>query len=210
MLKPSKLFAILRHEIDFKKTGLDVDYAIVVYDSEKTIRLFFQGSQSAIDWIINFCFPVKPYKKAKYRLLYHYGWSKAYRSAKDKIMAELVQVSNSLPDYDVEIVGHSLGGALACYAAEDFNFRTTKKPTLITFGAPKPAFGSKTKERLLESCAKVYQFIHRNDFVPCLPPFYKHLDTLKLGKFKFKNIFKFAFYHTHYDDETYYDGVAIL
>lgn len=207
MLKPSKLFAILRHEIDYKKTGIDVDYQIVVYDSEKTIRLFFQGSQSTIDWIINFCFPVKPYKNAKYKLRYHYGWSKAYNSAKDKIMAELIQVSNSLPEYDVEIVGHSLGGALASYAAEDFNFRTLKKPTLITFGAPKPAFGKKTKNRILESCEKVYQYSHRNDFVPCLPPFYKHIDVIKLGKFKLKELFKFVSYHTSYDNEEFYAGL---
>lgn len=71
------------------------------------------------------------------------GWADAYKSANDLIMEKLISVLK--PDYNVEICGWSYGGAVALLAAEDFYFRTKIKPDVITFGAPKPLFGNKTK-----------------------------------------------------------------
>ena len=205
MKKHNELFHILEHDITFKKVGLDVDYAIVRYDDEKIIRLFFQGSRSKTDWLINFNFPVKAYKKQKNKLKYHSGWIKAYKSANDTIMSELIKESDIYQGYSIEIIGHSLGGALAVYAAEDFNFRTGKKPMLITFGAPKAVFGKKTKQRLIDSCSEIHQYVHKNDIVPKIPPFYKHLATTECGKFSLIKLTKFVWYHTHYDDTSYYE-----
>lgn len=204
MKEPKELFHILEHDIDFKKIGLDVDYNIICYDNEKTIRLFFQGSRSKLDWKLNFTFPVKAYKNQKHKLRYHSGWIKAYKSANDTIMTDLIKEFSDHPDYSIEIIGHSLGGALAIYATEDFNFRTDKKVTLITFGAPKAVFGKKTKKRLLDCCNEIYQYTHKNDLVPVIPPFYKHLKVAKCGKFSFFQLFKFVWYHTNYDKDSYY------
>lgn len=205
MKKHNELFHMLEHEVEFKKIGLDVDYAIKRYDDEKILRLFFQGSRSKTDWLLNFNFPVKAYKKQQNKLKYHAGWIKAYKSANDEIMSEFVKEADTYQGYRIEIIGHSLGGALAVYAAEDFNFRTGKKPVLITFGAPKAVFGKKTQKRLLDSCSEIHQYAHKDDLVPMIPPCYKHLNKISCGKkFSLIEFFKFVWYHTHYDEESYY------
>lgn len=87
----------------------------------------FQESRGVDDWITNFSFPVKPYKNQENKLLFHGGYVEAWKSANDRIMADLIGMSNCNPDYAVEISGWSLGGALAVIAAEDFYFRTKKE-----------------------------------------------------------------------------------
>lgn len=204
-MKPYDLFNLIK-KTKYSTVGDDVDYYIQVCEEEKIIRLLFEETTNKRDWINNFNFPIKPYKKQQNTLWVARGWAKAYKSAKDVIMAELIAEYKKHTNYKIEIAGWSYGGAMAILAAEDFYFRTNKKVELITFGAPKPLFGKKTKKYVLSCCKEIKQYTHKSDIVPLCPPLfgYKDLSKIKIGKFNFFNLFKPTKYHTCYGEVALY------
>ena len=192
----------------YNDTGDSVNWIVIVDDSEKKVRLLFEESNGKRDWLNNLAFPVKPYKKQQNTLWVAHGWCNAYKSCNDEIQNSFVSTLNKYKDYTPVITGWSYGGAMAVLAAEDFYFRTKIKPVLITFGAPKPIFGKKSKEHIKNCCSIMKQYANVNDLVCCLPPFpgYKHINKVKVGNRKWNLIewFKPKKYHTIYDDESIY------
>ena len=206
-MTPYNLFEQIR-TATYKTSGDCVDWAIDVCDSEKTIFLLFEPSKQKRDWINNFNFPVKIYKKQQSCLMVARGWGRAYKSCNDEIMEALIKMVKEKPDYQVLISGWSYGGAMSLIAAEEFYFRTRIKPSVITFGAPKPLWGRKTKNYCLSCVRDVKQYAHINDIIPYLPPAlfgYKHLVKNKIGKdFSILKLFKPQIFHCSYGDKTLY------
>jgi hypothetical protein len=204
-MRPEELFNLIK-KTKFEKVGDDVDFAVLAFPEEKTVRLIFEESASNRDWQNNFNFPIKPYKNQQNTLWFARGWARAYKSANDLIMEKLIEAQTNNPDYKVEICGWSYGGAISLLAAEDFYFRTKTKADVITFGAPKPLFGRKTKNYVLSCCENVQQFAHRCDVVTlCVPfPGYKMLNKIKVGKWNLFNFFKPNIYHCCYGDKDLY------
>lgn len=99
-------------EVNTPKTGFYC-FLLEPKDPKKTPILAFRGSDDFVDWIKNLDFESP-------------GYSQFYEN-KDKIANELGNVSK------VDVVGHSLGGALAQYAALEF---TGKIKKVMTFQAP--------------------------------------------------------------------------
>lgn len=170
-------------------SGLDVQWTVKLAGGVP--YLAFQGSCSWLDWLHDFCFLVKPYKNQEHKMLVHAGFARCWKSCNDEVMAKFIGLCSISKERPV-ITGHSMGGALSVLAAEDFAYRTGIKPIVPTFGAPKVAWGKKTKE-YLESRADFLMFAQRNDPVPRCPPLpgYKRLNTIEIGE-KF-NFFKMAF-----------------
>ena len=204
-MKPSELFKLIR-DTEFITIGDAVDFVVKVFDDEKIIRLLFEESTSFRDWKNNFNFPIKPYKNQKNILWFVRGWAKAYKSANDEIMENLINSYKVYPDYKIEICGWSYGGAISLLAAEEFYYRTKIKPDVITFGAPKALFGKKTKNYVMSCCNKVIQYAHQSDIVPYYMffPGYTNVNKTKLGKFNFFNLFKPKIYHRCYGNEDLY------
>ena len=209
-MKPAQLFSLIKntkHE-EYNESGDSVNWLIKIDHDEKVIRLMFEESNGKRDWLNNLNFPVKPYKKQENVLWVARGWRKAYKSCNDKIQQALIATISDYKNYGVEIIGWSYGGAMAILAAEDFHFRTKLKPTLYTFGAPKPIFGKKSKQYVESCCGEIKQYANVNDCVVIMPPFpgYKHINKIKVGNRKFNLIewFKPKIYHPIYDDESIY------
>lgn len=202
-MKPAELFKLIK-KTKYEKVGDELDYLVQVFDDEKTIRLLFEESTSKRDWQNNLNIPIKPYKNQENTLWVAKGWANAYKSANDLIMQKLISTHKQKPDYNIEICGWSYGGAVALLAAEDFYFRTKIKPDVITFGAPKPLFGNKTKEYVKSCCKNVKQYAHKSDVVSYLPIGYKQLNRVEVGKFKLINLFKPETYHCCYGDSSLY------
>eukprot|EP01101_Sappina_pedata_P001080 TRINITY_DN11191_c0_g1_i1.p2 TRINITY_DN11191_c0_g1~~TRINITY_DN11191_c0_g1_i1.p2 ORF type:complete len:320 (-),score=119.69 TRINITY_DN11191_c0_g1_i1:92-1006(-) len=83
------------------------------------------------------------------------------------------QIISQFPDFQILVVGHSLGGAAANVAALDllYNYNATQTVNLITYGEPRVA--DDTGVTLFEqagSRVSVFRFIHHRDIVPHLPP----------------------------------------
>lgn len=201
----------------WKTTGLDVDYRVVSSHTEEIIYLYFKESDSKLDWVINLYFPKKVYKGQENYMLCHRGFVKAWKSANDVIMDELLTTIKNHPTYQVFICGWSLGGALSQLASEDYYYRAKQclsthnipiMPTLITYGSPKVSWGKRTQKHFQNCCKAIYQIANYNDLVTYLPPFphLKHIGLKKrIGdKFSIKKLFDPQTYHTNYGDiETY-------
>ena len=205
-MKPFELFELIIYT-SYCKSGDDVDWAVKVFCDENVVRLLFEPSTTKRDWINNFNFPIKIYKKQESCLRVARGWGNAYKSCNDEIMEHFIKVCEVYPGYDIQIAGWSYGGAMAVIAAEDFYYRTGKKASVYTFGAPKPLWGRKCW-RYVMSCVKdVKQYAHVNDCVPlCVPlPGYKMLKKVKIGKgFNIFKLFKPDIYHLIYGNSELY------
>ena len=66
----------------------------------------------------------------------HAGFMTSWRHTRPRILPQLKEVIQRYPDYQVTLVGHSLGGAVAAIAALDFEARGWK-PQVTTFGEPR-------------------------------------------------------------------------
>ena len=209
-MKPYELFDLIDSigHTEYHTSGDDVQWIILVDDSEKVIRLIFEESAGKRDWINNFNFPVKIYKKQKSCMMVAKGWCEAYKSCNDEIMSSLIQTSTDKPECQVHICGWSYGGAMSLLAAEDFWYRTGIKPCVYTFGAPKPLWGTKT-EKYVRSCVDdVKQYSHVDDCVTLMPPFcgYKRISTDYIGgKRQFIKLFQPQIYHCIYGEPSLYD-----
>lgn len=56
-MRPDELFNLIK-KTKFEKVGDDVDFAVLVFPEEKTVRLIFEESASKRDWQNNFNFPI--------------------------------------------------------------------------------------------------------------------------------------------------------
>ncbi len=208
-MKPWDLFNEIKN-IEYTKSGDCVDWAVKVYPDEKIVRLLFDGSSDGRDWINNFSFPAKPYKKQQNTLWFASGWGNAYTSCNDEVMAKLIETyTDALKDdgYKVEICGWSYGGALSVLAAEDFNFRTGNKAGVVTFGAPKPLWGKKTYDYVSGCIDYAFQYAHVNDVITlCVPfPGYRMLNKVSVGSgFCILKLFNTNKYHCIYGEKEIY------
>lgn len=186
-----------------KKVGLDVDYSILVQDDY--IYLIFRGTNSDQDIIVDIDFPAKVYKKQQGDFRVHSGFAKAWKSANDIIMKDFILTRKKLPNLKVKIVGHSLGGAMAILAAEDYFFRTAEKVEVVTFGCPKVVFGSNSKTYFTSCLKDIKQYEVQNDPIPKLPPLFSHLNSIKVGdKLNLLNMLsKAKTYHCSYGTVEY-------
>ncbi|CAF9904353.1 MAG: hypothetical protein ALECFALPRED_007526 [Alectoria fallacina] len=66
----------------------------------------------------------------------HAGFMTSWRHTRPHILPHLKELVQEYPDYQVTLVGHSLGGAVAAIASLDFESRGWK-PQVTTFGEPR-------------------------------------------------------------------------
>lgn len=196
-------YLYLKNSHDYKTAGLDVQYKIVMDETDKVIRLCFQESASKQDWIINFTFWKKPYKHQEATFYVHAGYVKAWKSCNDVVMQELQQAVKDNPGHTVEIIGWSYGGFMALMAAEDWNYRTGDKADVETFGAPKGLYFKKSRDHFRSCCAGIKQHARRNDIVTWNVPWPWVYNVLKVEycePFSIKRLFNPNVEHTTYED----------
>lgn len=101
--------------------------------------------------------------------LVHDGFYQAFLSMNDDLESFIAQFA-SHKTHTVHCIGHSLGGGLATLCAEYLESKTTLKPYLYTFGAPRVGmapFATSLTNGL--SNERMYRVYHRTDIVPCVP-----------------------------------------
>lgn len=201
-MKPWDLFNHI-WDTKYNKSGFDVDWKVELDDSEKKIRLLFEPSTSAKDWIVNIAgfLPI-----FKFPIFYTMGWKLAFDSVKSLILEELIRTINENKDYAVEICGHSYGGAMSIDAGIELYKKTRIKADVITFGAPRCLFLFYSKLIARLCLGNVIQYAHWSDCVTYCPPLigYHNIKVKRLGKFSIKNLFDPDTFHMIYDEESLY------
>ena len=106
----------------------------------------------------------------------HAGFMQSWRHTRPEILPHLKEAVQQYPDYQVTLVGHSLGGAVAALASLDFHARGWN-PQVTTFGEPR--IGNQGLMQYLDQifsdgdCANItgrYRRVtHFDDPVPLLP-----------------------------------------
>ena len=154
----------------YKHTDCCGDYAIEL-DGD-TLYLLFEWSDGKEDWINNFDFPARPYKRMNDVWFCHRGFLKVWKAMRDEIELEISTILLTQTHIEnIICVGYSHGGALSLFATEDMEylFGDRLKVTGYGFGAPRVLWGvvpTSIKNRL--RCFKVIRNIP--DIVTHVPP----------------------------------------
>ena len=77
----------------------------------------------------------------------HAGFMTSWRNARSAMISKLSDTLTRYPDYQLVLVGHSLGGAVAALAGLEFQIRGWK-PQVTTFGEPR--IGNKELARYID------------------------------------------------------------
>ena len=106
----------------------------------------------------------------------HAGFMQSWRHTRPEILPHLKKVVQRYPDYQMTLVGHSLGGAVAALASLDFDARGWH-PQVTTFGEPR--IGNQGLMRYLDKTfatgdstnitGRYRRVTHVGDPVPLLP-----------------------------------------
>lgn len=193
-------------KIDYMQTGYFVDWNCSYVEKEHKIKLYFQGTNQKQDWNINLNFPCKLYKKQENEFWVHRGYKKAWKSTNDCIIAVINELISFYNCTEIEIYGHSYGGALAMIAAEDIYYHTGIKPVVITFGSPKIFCGKKSKNYIKSCCRIIRNYSHVNDIVPKIMFYYNVPNEIIIGNEEYKPFEKFKIkWHLCYGDSKYYE-----
>lgn len=109
----------------------------------------------------------------------HSGFLESWRVTREKIIPELVELHEKYPDYPVHLVGHSLGGAVACLAALELKVSLGWDNVVVTtFGEPR--VGNTPWAHFVDNVFDLNEetdlekrsyrrLTHENDPVPLLP-----------------------------------------
>lgn len=205
-MRPDELYNLI-WDIDYRKSGFDLDWQTKVFHDEKVIRLFFQPSASKKDWFVNIAGFLPTLRVVKgFPMFFTIGWLKVFEACEDLILDDLIWLINNYPEYKVEVCGHSYGGAMSVIAAIKLYQRTAIKADVTTFGAPQPLFLLITKIFSKLFTGTVKQYRHKSDIVPYMPPFvgYHNINNKWLGKFSIKGLFQPYTYHLSYKNPDLY------
>lgn len=160
----------------------DKDGSFSVHRSGDKLTLFFEWSNGKRDWLNNFNFPAKPYRKMKNLWFCHRGFLKVWKSIEPHVAIEIFDADVR----EIEIVGYSHGGAIAqlCYEYVKFN-RPDVEVAGVGFGSPRVLWGYARKT--VKARFKDFKVIRNgNDIVTHLPPIlfgFRHVcEVVKIGK----------------------------
>lgn len=201
-MKPWELFDHI-WDVDYNKSGFDLDWLCEVDDQEKVVRLMFEPSTSTKDWFINIAGFI-PF--LWFPFFFCWGWKTVFDGCRDLIFEEFLRKINLHKSYKVLICGHSYGGAMSVIAGLELYKRTKIKADVITFGAPMPLFLFWSKFIARLELGEVIQWAHWSDLVTYCPPIpgLHNVRVKRIGKFSFKALLDASKTHMSYGDKELY------
>ncbi|KAG5372247.1 Autophagy-related protein 8 [Yarrowia sp. C11] len=164
-------------------SALVAGYLSIDHTNEEIV-VGFRGSHTLKDWIVDLMILRTAVDKSYPGCddcEVHQGFYNAYKATLAKFDNDLNKLVAENPGYRVNVVGHSLGGAVALLAATDFKNRGYNT-YLTTFGQPVVGnrafanyvnelwFGSENPNTLVgDSSRRYYRVTHKSDIVPRVP-----------------------------------------
>ncbi|KAF0896170.1 hypothetical protein E2562_019663 [Oryza meyeriana var. granulata] len=146
----------------------------------QSIIIAFRGTQehSVSNWIedlfwkqLDVTYPGMP------DAMVHHGFYSAYynTTVRREILKAVRWARKTYGRLPINVVGHSMGGALASFCALDLSVKYgSQEVQLMTFGQPRvgnPAFAAYFSDQV----PRTIRVTHQNDIVPHLPPYFCYL-----------------------------------
>jgi triacylglycerol lipase len=151
--------------------------------------LAFRGTDSFADFVADGTYTQVAFPYVEGAGVTHAGFTDVYASCRDAVLTALRAAPADRPLF---ITGHSLGGALATFAALDAVANSPfTAPIVYTFASPRvgdPAFADAYDARVGISVRSSWRVLNTYDIVPLLPPerifdglhrrycYYRHVD----------------------------------
>lgn len=194
-----ELFIYIKEKADYNEVGLDFDYKVELKEDLKEINVYLKGSDSDIDWKLNFTFiPVKV-KFGDIKFYAHSGHYMAYLSGRNRILKEIEEFRNLYPDFSLNIYGWSLGSGILKIMFIDLYSLGYKITKYITFGDVKTLYTNPKRIKIVLP-EEIKEYICENDFITWLVPGAFRFKKFRVGpKFNIKEIFNTDWYHHNYD-----------
>lgn len=172
------------------------DHELSISEHDKAIIVAFRGTYSITNTIVDLATmpqqyvpypspddggesPEKPSHECT-NCTVHMGFLNSWRNARDVVLPELKALHEEYPSYPIHIVGHSLGGSVACLAALELKVSLGWENVVVTtYGEPR--LGNYQLARFIDEAFdldgdvrledRMYRRVtHSNDPVPLLPP----------------------------------------
>jgi pimeloyl-ACP methyl ester carboxylesterase len=137
-----------------------------VDNTNKAVVLSFRGSYSVRNWIADASFLYTDPGLCD-GCAAELGFWSSWKVVRDDILPQLKDAVSQNPDYDVVVVGHSLGAAIASLAAADLRTKGYPSAKLYAYAAPRVANSALAK--FITAQGNNYRFTHIDDPVPKLP-----------------------------------------
>ena len=193
----------------------EVNYEIHYEEERNAIQLNFQRTVGATDWFASVGeSSVKYYDSIEYKgqplqLRVHRGWADMYRIIKRDVRQQWLLVHEQYPQAETEILGWSLGSALAILCCQDLNYNFGLKSYLYTFGTVRPFKSVRSNAALMRDYLnslykECWNIADINDIISYLPPgrgfmMINRVDVgCGLGRSLLRLLNPYR-YHTHYD-----------
>jgi triacylglycerol lipase len=174
--------------IDDDKSGLQV--GLTKSSKQKRLCVVFRGSEEPRDWYHNAQFRKRRIEQNN--VYVHQGFYKQlYDNGNyDKISKLLSDEIKKNPDFEVYILGHSLGASLSTLFGYIYSKETDHLITILSFASPRVGNLKFKKEFQKRSNLIHYRFTNKRDIVPALPILRYHHTG----------------YHIHMDGEMFKKG----
>ncbi|CAI7578791.1 unnamed protein product [Penicillium manginii] len=152
---------------DFSNTTLtDTAGYIALDNTNKAIVLAFRGSYSVRNWIADASFFYTDPKLCD-GCSAELGFWSSWTNVRDPISKILNETVTENPDYELIVVGHSLGAGVATLAAADLRVKGHPSTKLYAYASPRVANPALAK--YISAQPNNYRFTHIDDPVPKLP-----------------------------------------
>ncbi|KAL8762336.1 MAG: hypothetical protein Q9184_001643 [Pyrenodesmia sp. 2 TL-2023] len=155
---------------DLRLSSLQTDVTgYVAIDNTRSLTvLAFRGSRSVRNFVTDANFPATKTDICD-SCTAHAGFWNSWVEARPGVMAALKTAAASHPNNRVVIVGHSLGGAIADFAAASIR-KSGVVADLYTYGAPRIAGSALSDFITNQNMGGNFRVTHKDDPVPRLPP----------------------------------------
>ncbi|KAE9978070.1 hypothetical protein EG328_001690 [Venturia inaequalis] len=165
--------------IEFQNGGAtDTTGYLAIDTTKKLIVLSFRGSTSLRNYLVDVNFPLTNIDICT-GCQGDSGFWGAWSDNRAQILPSVKTTVAAYPTYKVIATGHSLGGAIATFAAAELR-NAGIAVDLITFGSPRALNPTGATYISAQNKGANYRLTHLNDPVPRLPPRsfgFEHVDT---------------------------------
>ena len=176
-LKNNSPFGKVEKYISDSETDLQV--GITISKKNKRLNVIFRGTESYTDWKYDLMVTKRRLEKNIY---VHTGfYIQLFRNNNfDKLKNKLLNLLKENPDYEINIIGHSLGGALSVLYGYLLSKTIINQVNVISLGSPRVGNYDFKEDFDSQSNLKHYRITNNRDIITAVPMFYFYHTGLNI------------------------------